>query len=479
MTKKVLFAVTAAVLAAGVLAGCGKEKAETDTNKPYEISWYYIGSKDQPDTAAVEEEIKKYLKDSLNVSLKMHCIGWDDYYTKMNVMIAGSEKFDMSWADSDNYRINAIRQAYLPLNDLMDEFAPQTKELLGEEFLKGSQVGGVNYGIPSNKDKGHHWGIMYNKSIVEKYGLEEQIAAVKTLDDFMPIMEFVKEKEPDISVLLQNGSFSVPQMLDFNRISFPAVFYADDDTGKVVNMIATPEFKQACEKSREIYEKGYSPEDIVSAKTQDGSFFARIQQLKPGKAEESSSAKYRYGQIDLTTPRMMGSDTVGSLLTISRTSENPQRVMQFIEKMYTDPVLANLIVYGIEGKHYEKLGGNRVRVPADTAYTQASIRWEFGNTFIHYLNEFDDETQVENMKKYNDNLKPAAANGFAFDPSSVQAEVGACQNVFSEFYVRTVTGSEDPDIIIPQFLEKLERAGADKIISEAQKQYDEWKKSGK
>ena len=83
------------------------------------------------------------------------------------------------------------------------------------------------------------------------------------------------------------------------------------------------------------------------------------------------------------------------------------------------------------------------------------------------------------MEEYNNNLKPSIMNGFAFDPSVVQAEVGACQNVFSEFWLRTVTGAEDPNVIIPQFLEKLDRAGADKIVAEAQKQFDAWRAKNK
>ena len=221
------------------------------------------------------------------------------------------------------------------------------------------------------------------------------------------------------------------------------------------------------------------PKDVVTVKTQDGGYFARIQQLKPGKATEMSNSKYHYGQIDLTIPRMSATDTVGSLLTISRTSEAPERVMQFIEKVYTDPRLANLIVYGIEGKHYKKLADNRVSVLPDAKYTHAGDRWQFGNSLILYLNEFDEENQIKNLEEYNNNLKPSLMNGFAFDPSVVQAEVGACQNVFSEFYLRAVTGAEDPDVIIPQFLEKLDRAGADKIIAEAQKQFDDWRAKNK
>ena len=274
MLKKVLCGTLAAALAVSAMAGCGKDKKEVGTDKPYEISWYYPGGKNPADKELVEGEIAKYLKDSLNVSLNMQSISWDDYYTKMNVMIAGAEKLDISWADSDNYRLNATRQAYQPLNDLMDKYAPETKKLLGANFLKGSEVDGVNYGVPANKDKGHHWGIIYNKDMAEKYGLENQIAAVKTIDDFVPIMELVKEKEPNTTILIQNGSFSIQQMIDFDGISFPAALYPDDETGKFVNLVATPEFKQACEKSREFYEKGFLPRDVVTVKTQDGGYFA-------------------------------------------------------------------------------------------------------------------------------------------------------------------------------------------------------------
>ena len=49
--------------------------------------------------------------------------------------------------------------------------------------------------------------------------------------------------------------------------------------------------------------------------------------------------------------------------------------------------------------------------------------------------------------------------------------------VKAEYELALDSGSMDPDKYMPEFLEKLENAGAQKIIDEVQRQVDEWKKT--
>jgi putative aldouronate transport system substrate-binding protein len=67
--------------------------------------------------------------------------------------------------------------------------------------------------------------------------------------------------------------------------------------------------------------------------------------------------------------------------------------------------------------------------------------------------------------------------GFSFDPEPVKSELAQCQAVMDEFKGGLFTGAVDPDVVLPQFLEKLEKAGAQKIVDEAQRQIDAWKAS--
>ena len=79
----------------------------------------------------------------------------------------------------------------------------------------------------------------------------------------------------------------------------------------------------------------------------------------------------------------------------------------------------------------------------------------------------------------NRNATPSNALGFVFDFAPVKTEKANCDAVIDELYYAISTGSVDPDKYLPMLIDKLKKAGADKIIAEKQKQLDEWKAANK
>ena len=455
------------------LTGCGS-KTEEGT---YNIDWYLVTGEVPTESAKaeVEAEVNKYLQEkNLPATLTMNYLDWGSYDQKVNVMIAGGDKFDICFTMSDTYRLNASKNAYLPLNELMDEYAPKTKELLGEEFLKGSQIGGVNYGIPANKDKGHYQGMLYRTDIAEKYGLTEQLKSAKTFDDILPALDVIKEKEPDMAPLYEGGVFSVAALIPFETIAFPAGIVLDGDGEKIVNFVELPEYREASIRTSQNLKEGYTRKGTKQDAEQ---YFMEFVGLKPGKDKElSSSRMYDYTQIDtLGIPYMTSQDAMGSLMAISRTSKNPDVVMQFLELFNTDKYLHNLIVYGIEGKNYTKIDDNTIDPIKGSGYGNAGMQWEFGNTFIDYLTKNEAKDKVEKMENFNNELMLSPTLGFAFDSEPVKVEVGACQNVKAEFESVLAEGVKNPEEVLDNYIAKLKAAGADKIVAEVQKQYDAWR----
>ena len=472
--KKLISGAMALVMAAGLMAGCGGNGGSSDN---YQIDWYLVTGTVPGDTAEVEAKVDEYLAEKLpGTTLKMHYLDWGAYDQKLNVMMAGGEKFDICYTNGDTYKQNVAKNAFLPLNELIDEFAPKTKEIVGEDFLKGSQINGVNYGIPANKDKGHQQGMLYRKDIAKELDLEEMIANVKTMDDMYPIFDIVKEKRPDIVPLTEGGVQATTSLINFDTVAFPIGFMLDDETLTPVNYVETEEYKEAVLKIREHRLKGYTKADYNGTSEMH---FAEFVGLKPGKAEEmSTSRKHEYGQIEMSEAYMTNGDATGSLMAVSRTSGDPERAVQFLELFNTDPYLNNLIIYGIEGKHYNKIDENYVEPINNSVYGNAGMQWEFGNTFINYLTKGENVDKVKNMEEFNDNLKQAPSLGFIFDGAAVKTEAGACLNVKAE-YENTLAGGgdKDPEKTLEEYRAKLKSAGVDKILEEVTRQLNEWKKA--
>ena len=62
-----------------------------------------------------------------------------------------------------------------------------------------------------------------------------------------------------------------------------------------------------------------------------------------------------------------------------------------------------------------------------------------------------------------------------FDSKAVKNEIAAMENVISQYKKDLLFGRVDPDVVLPEFLQKLKDVGSDKVQAEMQKQYDEFR----
>ena len=156
---KVISMTAAAAMLAAAVSGCGngetkKEAADKLPSDIYEINWYTQGTT-QSDTPSVEAKINEYLKDKINATVKLHILDSSQYAQKVGTMINAGEYFDLAFCASYllDYKANAANGAFLALDDMLDEYMPKTKELLGEDFIDAAKINGKLYALPVNKEK--------------------------------------------------------------------------------------------------------------------------------------------------------------------------------------------------------------------------------------------------------------------------------------------------------------------------------------
>ena len=107
---------------------CRSNNRTPKANEPTaEIQLMYPGTP-QKDVALVEAEANKYLKDKLNVTLKINAVDWGQWDNKLNLMIASGEKSDIIFTAAwQRYAINVAKGAFLDLGPLIDKNAPELK----------------------------------------------------------------------------------------------------------------------------------------------------------------------------------------------------------------------------------------------------------------------------------------------------------------------------------------------------------------
>ena len=82
--------------------------------------------------------------------------------------------------------------------------------------------------------------------------------------------------------------------------------------------------------------------------------------------------------------------------------------------------------------------------------------------------------KVKRTETFNNEAIKSPALGFAFDSTKIATELTSVTNVYEEYQKSLEYGFVDPEVGIPEMLEKMNNAGLQKIIDEKQAQLDAW-----
>lgn len=453
-----------------------------DESEEYEIVWYYFCGSENADFDKVQEKVNEYTKEKINATVKMIPSDYSQLEgDMMESIMASGEKYDLVWRYGSNYQNGSLKGAFLEIDDLMKEYAPKTREQLGEEFIDGARVGGKLYGVQTLKDNASWRSVVYRKDIADKYDMD--LSNVKSLEDMYSYYDIIVENEPEIYAYGMGGGKTpwANSGVDFiGGNNLVGILPGGDE---IVNLIETDLYLECALQAREMYEKGYvyseaAQTSFVSLRN-EGRVFSWVSSDRPGQIEEINAAGswggYEWATKVLTEKATSDtSNAIGSLQCISITSENPARVMKFLELLNTDSYLKNLIVYGIEGEHYTKISDSRIEKIADSGYAPLSS-YSIGNVMIDYLLPGESDTKYDDIKEFNDTAVYSVGFGFLPDFENVNIQYSNCLNVYNEFNTAITYGVVETEETIEQFKEKLKAAGIDEVVEEIQRQYEEWK----
>lgn len=479
--KKLISLATCVVISTSLLlTGCQSsgEKGETKGGKVTKLTWYAIGQEPK-DIKKVLDETNKYLEKKINANLDMKFIDFGDYNQKMSVIINSGEDYDLaftcSWAG--DYLGNSRKGAFLELDSYLDKQGKDMKEVIDKRFWDGAKIDGKTYAVPNQKEISSVPMWVFTKEYVDKYNIPYK--NIHTIEDLEPWLKVIKEKEPGVTPLYITKGFSVTQY--FDQIVEPVGIESDDNTLTVKNMFETDKMKSQLNTLRKYYKAGYINAD--SATAQDDKSVKRFVTKGDGQPYAdliwSKDLKYPVVTSNIIDPLITNGSTTGSMIAVSKNSKNPEKSVEFLNLLNTDPYLRNLINYGIEGTHYSKVGDKKIKLinPDDRNYVIPYFAT--GNLFLTYTLDNEPETKWNEFKEFNNSSKVSPALGFKFNSDKVSTEIAAINNVLEEFKATIYSGSVDVDNYLGKLNAKLKEQGIDKVIKEMQTQINEWKNNKK
>ncbi|NLD46641.1 MAG: ABC transporter substrate-binding protein [Clostridiaceae bacterium] len=465
--------------------GNEKDNEGSDIRKlpGYNIVWYHCNTP-TPDAEAVFEEVNKYLKKKINATLEMKLVDFKDYDTKMKSVISSGEKFDICYTSAwiNSYVHNAQGGAFIELDGLLDKYGKNTLNILPEVLMDAARLDGKLYALPVNKQLTHQWGIKFNRKYVSKYNFD--ISKVSKLEDLEPMLKIIKDNEPEVVPYLIYPYSCHAFALPLERVDeqVPSALYLDNRTNyRLVNTFETPEFKQYAALVHKWYKSGYILKDAASISNIDnyelsGNWFAGLISYNPSDAAEfSNTTGYSIETVPLYTPFITKKDITYYMHAVSSTSDNPERAVMLLDLLNTDRYLYNLMAYGIEGKHYEKISENVITPNGNTFYKMAP--YSFGNKYLSYsLSNYSNTLNDEN-KRFDKAALISPLLKFTFDPAPVKDEILRISEITDELEGAIFVGAVDPEIFLPKIIGKYKAAGLDKVMEEQQSQLDKWLKN--
>ncbi|KAA8745400.1 ABC transporter substrate-binding protein [Paenibacillus sp. UASWS1643] len=447
-----------------------------------------IFSAQPKDMALVESAINEIAQEKINVKVKLLPITFSNWMQQTNLMFSGGEQLDLM-PSIYNYSQSVLLGQFIPLDDLLEKHGQGIVKALDPAYLDASRVKGSIYGVPTLHEMADVNGVTMRKDIVEKYEIDT--SKLQTIEDLEEVLKKVKAGESNIAPIIPStvGASILNNYKTFDELNNTiGVLPNYDNDLKVVNLYETEEYAKHLKMLRRWYQEGLILQDASTNQVSSTDLinsnraFSFLLSAHPAALSETVQGGVPMKVVTFSQPPVSTTSQItNTMWGITVNSKTPDKAMEFLNLMYSDEDISNLLTWGIKGKHYEVKSENVIDFPegvnAQNSGYYLNAGWLFGNQFLSYIWNGTDPELWKKIKQFNDSATKSKALGFTFDPSSVKTELAAIGNVITQYALPLETGSVDPDSVLPKFIESLKAAGVGKVIAEKQKQLDEWVKS--
>jgi len=486
--------------------GTTPEAATATTAAPVVMLDFYLeGNGDSTKRADVEKAINDYIEPLINANITIHIIGWGDWNGKAITALEAGEKIDVTFIADWNGYSKVVSEGLLtklndptgPNGDLLAQYGQAITSSLNPAFITGSQINGISYAVPTNKELSVPWGFVYNATIADEIGMTDaDAAAITNAADMEPWLAKAKTAHPDMAVYDTDGTIGWLQWvhgftnlsdLVVNMSSIPVNGVVDET---ILNPMETPWMSSYLTTMRDWYNKGYIPQDagLTTFQMMDavnaGNFFIAPMPLK-GSNIKATELMIASGNADLKLKEIYGmpkvvntSDAGGSMLGIPTSSPDPVTAMKFINLMHSDGKLLDMLCYGAPDTMWTKDPDGRVNVVDDAWAKAIGGPWQLGDQTLQSVTNKEDPNKAKLLVDYSKGAFMEPSLGFRWNPDPVAAEIAAVTSVVDGGQRALTTGyvdPADPAVGLQKYIADLKAAGLDKVIAEVQKQYTAWK----
>ena len=473
MKKKIISLIFIVSLIISVFSGC----SSTDEGKDgiIRLRWVTYGASVPDDINEIVEAANAYSKEKIGVVVDLEIQPTE----MINLIMASGEYYDMiftcEWLNS--YDSAASKKLFYDITDLVESETPELYGIIGD-YWECAKLDGRIYGVPTLKDMGTEMMFRFNSDYYEgQKGME--IPEYMTFEELEPYLEAYKKDFPH-KYPLGVSKGGIPGFVNFlerivgNLITIPY----KSETPKAVPIWECEELIERYRLLHKWYTLGYIHPDASA--------------LESTAIEKDTPVKFGVawrGYSGYSNPADWGFNVKTSIYDgpyISRATEqgamigicagcdetHAKAALKYIELLNTDRKFRDILAYGIEGVHFEYLeNGTVLRTREGIDRYQVSL-YPFGsvvNASVEsvsrdFLSDPDQWKKVyEGYKEYGIFSK---TNGFVYDKTRKEDIIATVNAIYSNYSTDLMTGTSDPDVVIPKMKEELVAAGIYELLDD-------------
>lgn len=475
-TKRLLAFLLVAVMALSLFTACGR-KGAGDDGDVVTLVVRTRNSGANKDFDRVMAYVNELLEEKINVHIDLQLYSnTKEMNTQNDLDMAAGDPIDLIWMNMGTYTSYVNEEGLLPLNDLLEEYAPDLKGSIREAYWNALEVDGEIYAVPNQQIAVSQKAILVQKSLADEFGKFPE--HVNSVEDVVPFIEWMIENHPELYPVYNstmNIFYSQPENV-FENVSGAAMLRVNyDDPTKVMYDVWEFAYKPVGYMYQEIQDRWIRPDmgtgvdesaDLAAAK-----YAILFDTNRPGiEAEYASKYGVEWLRVPVGNAYTTSTSLTSTLFGIPWTSEHPEKAVELLNLLHTDKEVFNALMYGIEGVHYNKVSENKVAVVENSGWDGYTSAWAFGNSFLAYAYGNQPENLAELTIAINESATLSPIDGFKFDPAGWESVIANVSAIKSEYHTSWFYG--DAASRYDAYMQKLEDADLDGLIEAVQEQLD-------
>ena len=484
--------------AAGEDAADAGEDAAPEDIAEIEVLFWTLNTIPQ-DVDLVEEAINEITREKIATEVNLNILEMGNYTQQLNLMISGNEKLDLMVTlpgDSAHFNSMTSQNQLMDITDMLNEYAPELLETVPESWLTGTTINGRIYSVTSMGDKATPLGFACRTDVLEETGIDP--STLKTADDFEELFAKVTELHPEMTPVATGSQkiLTAPYLIDTegNFVKYDGLGDGDNslvgimegDGTTIQNNYTRQVYIDTSLRFKEWYDNGWVYADGANYKeTQEaliagGACFGLFKCFATG-AESTESASCGY---DMTIIQIDPSPEINTGMlrkfswAVPVTATEPEAAVKFMNLLFTDEEIVNLITWGIEGTHYQVLEDGTIDFmdgqDANTSgYYIGDETAILGNGFLAKVWTGNSPTLREDTYEVNMNATVSPYTGFSFNSEGFENQVAAITQTIQQYRPSFGCGLYTEDYY-NEFISKLEDNGVNEYIAYIQEQFNAW-----